>query len=100
MLFIHGDFGQLPTLAGYQRAIASSNPYFAPGPDGIGPGVHRQAHAISLAVSQHFALGIKQRLCLRAPIQNRGGALFAIWKISSVGYFGMRCALRKLAGQF
>ena len=40
VLLVGGAFGQMPTLHGYHRAIANSKAYSAPGPDGIGPGVH------------------------------------------------------------
>lgn len=73
-----GTFGQLPTLAGYHRAIAGAKPFSAPGPGGIGLGVYRHPQATSWAISQYFHLGMKQRLCFRARIQNRGGGLFVL----------------------
>ena len=40
--------------------------------------------AIEWSVTQLFAMAVKQSLCLRAPIQNRGGFLFALWNSAAV----------------
>ena len=77
-------FGDMPTHRGIFHAIRKSKPHSAPGPDAIGPGIYRHRAAIDWSVSQFFTLSVKQSVCLRAPIQNREGFLFACWKRAAV----------------
>jgi hypothetical protein len=79
-IVIDGTLAHLPRCTGMFQAIRKSKPHAAPGPDLIGPGIWRHQKAIGWAANQLQALALKQSLTLKAPIQNRGGSLFALWK--------------------
>ena len=83
-LTIVGKLVDMPSRVRLFQGIRKSKPHAAPGPDLIGPGIYRHQKAIAWSVEQQFALATKQALTLRAPLQSRGGALFALWKKSSL----------------
>ena len=83
-LQVYGRLEDLPTARRLFNAVRKTKVHSAPGPDAVGPGIYRHHAAIEWSVTQLFALAIKQSLCLRAPIQNRGGSLFALWKRAAI----------------
>ena len=83
-LQVFGRLEDLPTARRLFNEVRKSKVHSAPGPDAVGPGIYRQHAAIEWSVTQLFALAVKQSLCLRAPIQNRGGSLFAFLKKAAI----------------
>ena len=83
-LQVFGRREDLPTARRLFNAVRKTKVHSAPGPDAVGPGIYRHHAAIEWSVTQLFALAIKQSLCLRAPIQNRGGSLFVLWKRAAI----------------
>ena len=79
-LQVYGRLEYLPIARHLFNAVRKTRVHSAPGPDAAGSGIYQHHAAIDWSVTQLFALAVKLSLFLRAPIQNRGGSLFGLWK--------------------
>ena len=79
-LDLYGTLEDLPRFDRVRNAIGDARSSAAAGPDRIGHCVYSDRRAVQWSSAYIWSLAVKQTFTLVAPIQYRGGGLFALWK--------------------
>ena len=88
-LHVVGSLADLPRFDRIRTALWAARTSAAPGPDRVAHLVYSDPRSAQWGTKQVWALAVKQTVTLVAPIQSRGGGLFALWEARC--YHDQRC---------